>query len=210
MSRDDSTSITAPIKVLNLPDSFCYEDMPQFVKALSQYLVAVIPTSVTNVVVSNVQPNDTQRFTVWFRLNNAGTFVGIYIFSNGTWVPLYPPETKTWEPVYSTSDPAMSFVDVTTLNATYFEIGDFIWVSGQAKGETLGTAQNGIRASLPVDAFNINQPLSGSVWNGGQLLGGIAELVDVSTVECRKYDGSNFGIGNDRGISFSGMYQKAL
>lgn len=211
MSRDDQTSITAPLKVLGIPETFCYENVTQFVQALATNLVAVIPTSITNVVVGNIEPNDTQRFSVWFRLNNAGTFVGIYVFSDGKWVPLFPPVTQFYDPLFSTSDTSdMQFTGVDVLTADYIEMGDFVWISAKATGDTQGIPVNGIRMTLPVDAFDIDQPLSGTAKDGGQTIPATAELISPSVVEVRKYDNSNWGIGTERVIGFSGFYRKAL
>ncbi len=90
MSIISNDSIDAPIKLFNLPDLACVNTIQELISLLPNYLVASIPTSITNVIIGNVQPLDTQRNFIWFRKDNAGNFIGIYVYSGGIWVPMYP------------------------------------------------------------------------------------------------------------------------
>lgn len=221
MSRNAQSTVTAPLKVLGIPENFCYESMPQFIQALTQFLVAVIPTSITNVVVGNIQPNDTQRFTLWVALDNAGKFVGLKVYSEGEWVLLFPPQEKTWDVEFTTSAPDdMTFTNTEVLEARYFEMGDFVWVTGRFRGTTGGTARNGIWVSLPVEAFTANSSLNGTTLDptaNAQSAPGVVQVVTTGLpeqiknfVEIRKYDNSDWGLGDDREVSFNGFYKKAL
>ena len=83
--------VTGNLVVKNLPDLFCFESAADLVKNLTEILGVEIPAAnISNVVVSNSQPSDSQTTSIWFRFNNAGSFVGIYVFSGGAWIPIYP------------------------------------------------------------------------------------------------------------------------
>lgn len=90
MSKE-SNIVSAPIAIKGDPTTACFTTVGDFIEALPNFLVAEIPTSITNVVISNIQPLDSQRTDIWFRLSNGGTFIGIYVFSDGTWIQMFPP-----------------------------------------------------------------------------------------------------------------------
>lgn len=96
--------VLVPIVLNGLPDTQCFADFKSFLAALPNFLVAEVPTSITNVIVSNSQPTDSQTTDVWFRLSNDGSFLGIYVFSQGAWQQIYPVN------VYGTSIPDTSQV----------------------------------------------------------------------------------------------------
>ena len=86
-----SDIVTGSLVVKSLPDLFCFESAAELIKQLPEILGVEIPASnISNVIVSNSQPNDSQTTSIWFRFNNAGSFVGIYVFSGGVWIPIYP------------------------------------------------------------------------------------------------------------------------
>jgi len=87
---DESNSVEASVQITGLPDGTCFESFGELLQALPQYLQVLIPNNITNVIVSNTQPNATQRDYVWFRKSNGGVFIGIYLFSDGTWRQLFP------------------------------------------------------------------------------------------------------------------------
>lgn len=89
MSVDDS-SVQADIQIKGLPDLACFTSFGQLLRDLPNYLQVNIPTNITNVIVSNTQPAESQRNTVWFRMSNGGVFIGIYLFSEGTWRQFFP------------------------------------------------------------------------------------------------------------------------
>lgn len=82
--------------IKNLPDLFCFTSARDLVANLPELLGVETPlANVSNVVVGVSQPDDSQTNSVWFRYNNAGSFVGIYVFSGGKWVPLFPVKDST-------------------------------------------------------------------------------------------------------------------
>jgi hypothetical protein len=82
--------IKANLVIENIPENACFETFIELLKAIPQYMSVAIPETITNVIVSNIQPNSSQTTSVWFRLSNAGTFLGIYVFSSGQWNNIYP------------------------------------------------------------------------------------------------------------------------
>lgn len=87
--------IRIPLGITGDIEDACIEDAKGFVKWLSDHLVGLAPTSITNVVVSNQEPTD--RNVVWFRRSNAGVFIGIYIYSGTKWNQIFPaPDAVFW------------------------------------------------------------------------------------------------------------------
>ncbi len=80
-----------------LPELPCFSSMEEFLVALPDIYGLSIPDSITNVIVSNVQPNSDQTAALWVRLSNSGNFMGIYVFSGGNWVQIVPtPNAIQW------------------------------------------------------------------------------------------------------------------
>ena len=112
------SSIKGAVKVSGVPDSACFSNFTELLKALGQYLTIEIPNqSFSNVVISNVQPGQADRNKIWWRLANSGGFVGMYLYSGGSWVQVFPaPQQIFW--LYGDSDnpPAgFSFTAVATV-----------------------------------------------------------------------------------------------
>lgn len=80
----------APIVTQGLPETLCFKSFKDFFAQLGKYAFVDIPEDITNVVVSNIQPTSSQLQSVWFRLSNGGTFIGIYIYSQGQWNQIAP------------------------------------------------------------------------------------------------------------------------
>ena len=79
------------------PDTVCYTSFKKLLEDLPNFFKVQIPKSITNVIVSNVQPLEKDRNSIWFKLNNAGIFIGICVFSGGTWVQMFPvPNELPW------------------------------------------------------------------------------------------------------------------
>lgn len=78
------------VKLGGLTDLQCFKSFGEFVQALTDSMILEIPTDITNVVVGNIEPTDTQRTAVWFRKSNGGTFIGIYLYSDGAWRQFFP------------------------------------------------------------------------------------------------------------------------
>lgn len=100
-----SNFVDAPIAIINLPDNLCVNSLREFLQQLPQWIVTQVPTSVTNVVVGNVQPADSQRDVLWLRQDNSGIFIGFYVFSGGTWVQIFPMPNQIFPRWRKTTDP---------------------------------------------------------------------------------------------------------
>lgn len=85
-----SDVIMGSIKLKGFIEEQCFTSLKEFIASLPNILVAEIPSEATNVVVSSQQPSNDQRDAVWFRLDNSGSFVGIYIYSKGSWKQITP------------------------------------------------------------------------------------------------------------------------
>lgn len=91
-----SSTIVGSLVVKDLPELFCFEDARSLIEQLPTLLgVAISASNISNVVVGPAQPSDSQTTSIWFRTNNAGNFVGIYVFSGGTWNNIYPINDST-------------------------------------------------------------------------------------------------------------------
>lgn len=82
--------IEGALKLIGLPQAECWTNLEDFIKWLVANIAVEVPPNITNVIVSNVQPSDSQRDCIWFRRNNSGGFMGIFIFNAGAWKQLYP------------------------------------------------------------------------------------------------------------------------
>lgn len=97
----NTTDVTrAPIVVTGLLDTKCFTTWQDFIKDLPDLIAAEVPNSITNVIISNVQPSSSQTTSIWFRLSNDGSFLGLYVFSAGAWHQIYPVNVDT--PVVTT------------------------------------------------------------------------------------------------------------
>ncbi len=98
------SSTTLKVEYAGLPDELCFEGT--FADAMQQIiskLRVIVPDTITNVVVSNQEPTDSQRNYVWFRLDNSGSFIGVFIYSQGNWQQVFPvPNALSW--IYGSSD----------------------------------------------------------------------------------------------------------
>lgn len=130
--------INGAIKVLTLPDLECYEDLKVFLLDLPNILGVQVPETITNVVVSNIQPTSDHRDSIWYRFSNGGTFMGVYMFSSGSWIQMMPaPGTIHWVHGISTSPPpgfiltddwaGMSNLEKSFLKNLWFPVGTGPW-----------------------------------------------------------------------------------
>lgn len=87
---NESNASLAQVQIKGLVDETCFSSFQEFIQAIPSFLQVLVPRTVTNVTVSNVQPLDTQRDYVWFRRSNGGVFMGIYVYSEGTWRQVFP------------------------------------------------------------------------------------------------------------------------
>lgn len=108
--------VDIPIKVISLPDLLCVNSLTDFLKMLPDLIVGQAPTSITNVVIGNQQPLDSQRDTIWVRKDNAGNFIGIYVYSNGTWQQMFPLPGQIFPHWRATTDPTDDPVGYTRID----------------------------------------------------------------------------------------------
>lgn len=83
-------TVKGALKLLTNPDLECFTSFKEFVTQIPKLFGVEIPGTITNVIISNIEPNDTQRDSVWFRKSNGGTFLGIYLYSDGAWRQFFP------------------------------------------------------------------------------------------------------------------------
>lgn len=89
MSTDNDVILGA-LKLIGKPDCECFTSWADFMSKLNTFWAVEIPSNITNVTVSTNEPNDDQHDNVWFRLNNAGSFAGIFIYAMGDWQQIFP------------------------------------------------------------------------------------------------------------------------
>jgi len=97
-----------PLTITGLSEEECFEGSTFYeaIKAILAKVRVLVPDSITNVVVGNEEPNDSQRDYVWFRLDNAGNYVGTFLYTGGDWKQIDPvPQALTWVYGDSTSPP---------------------------------------------------------------------------------------------------------
>lgn len=84
-------SIKGAIKVAGVPDTACFTTFADLINALGEYLRVEIPIqSVSNLIISNVQPGQADRDKPWWRISNSGSFIGIYTYNDGVWSQVLP------------------------------------------------------------------------------------------------------------------------
>lgn len=97
-------SVTGAIKVLGVPDDACITTVRDLILQLEKYLaVEFDEEKITNVIVSNAEPDTTSRDILWYRIDNGGNFVGLYVFMQGQWIQQFPPPNQIVK-VYGRSD----------------------------------------------------------------------------------------------------------
>lgn len=85
------TLITGAVKVKNLPVDFALTNITELVKFLEKNAALQFDASeITNVFVSSEAPDTTQRDVIWYKINNAGSFVGIFVYVQDRWVQTFP------------------------------------------------------------------------------------------------------------------------
>lgn len=113
-----SNNINGSIVLVGLPDTLCYQTIEELVNDLPNILqVSIDPPLITNVIVSATQPLSGQAGSVWFRVSNGGTFIGIYMFSGGTWTQVFPAPGEIRWVVGDSANPPAGFI--LTDNAAY-------------------------------------------------------------------------------------------
>lgn len=83
--------IKGAIKVQGIPDSACFTNFSELLKALGTYLtVEIANQEFSNVVISVAQPGAADRFKLWMRISSSGSFVGFFVYQNGVWSQVVP------------------------------------------------------------------------------------------------------------------------
>lgn len=82
--------IQGALKLLGLPDDKCWSSFSEFLQDFPNLYGVEISNKITNVIVSNAQPLDSERDTVWIRTDNSGSFIGIFLYGAGTWQQMFP------------------------------------------------------------------------------------------------------------------------
>lgn len=85
-----SDLIRGAIKLDGFREGQCFTSIDDYTKALPGMLAVEIPASITNVTVSADQPTDDERDNLWFRRDNSGSFLGLYLYAQGAWQQIYP------------------------------------------------------------------------------------------------------------------------
>lgn len=89
--------LTGAVKIKNMPELECFSSFEELLQGLAKNMTLVLPGTITNVVLSNQQPSDSDRNAVWIRQTNAGGFAGIYLFNSNSWKQIFPvPQGIFW------------------------------------------------------------------------------------------------------------------
>jgi len=139
MSREETDVVLANLRAIGLPEGYCFETVQQLIETITNNIKAVVPKSITNVIVSNVQPTSSERNSIWFRQSNAGTFIGIFVFDGITWQQVFPAPgaitringNSATPPagyaVLTSAIPGFTPADVTALQAQNLPVGAGPW-----------------------------------------------------------------------------------
>lgn len=106
------SSIRGALKVSGNPDSVCVavNSFSELISLISQYLTVDISNQTfSNVVISPQQPGQADRDKIWWRISNAGSFVGIYAYANGVWSQIFPAPNEIFWLYGSSDDPPAGF-----------------------------------------------------------------------------------------------------
>jgi hypothetical protein len=121
--------------------------------------------------------------------------------------PIFETRILSWQPTYS-AGPSMTYTSVTTVEAFYQVIGKLVRLQLFTQGTTGGTASNSIRATLPFNgstaADGNRQRLVITVQDSTNVPGICAINTNLGVFS--KYDNSNFGLGTDRRIMATFIY----
>jgi len=90
MPENTNITVRGSLKIDNLPDLACFDSFEELLKAIPNFYSVEVPRSITNVTVSNIEPDDTQRNNLWVRQDDAGGFIGLFVFAAGNWQQVSP------------------------------------------------------------------------------------------------------------------------
>lgn len=84
-------NVTGAVKVIDFPDDTCLTTVKALLMDLERYLAIELKVeSITNVFVTSTEPDAADRDIIWFRIDTAGNFIGIFIYVQGQWVQMFP------------------------------------------------------------------------------------------------------------------------
>lgn len=78
------------LQVIGIPDTYCFESAQQYYESIAKNFRPVFSRTITNVVISNVQPTEEERQSLWIRMSNGGQYIGQYVFSGTSWKQISP------------------------------------------------------------------------------------------------------------------------
>lgn len=131
----NSDVIMGALKLLGKIDCECFTGIPDLLKKIPNLYAVEIPPDITNVILSNTMPDDDQHDCVWFRLNSAGSFVGIFIYQAGDWQQVYPVpqaifrmygDSRAVPPGFllvDSTNPHFTAGEVAAIQATWYPLG---------------------------------------------------------------------------------------
>ncbi len=129
---NSSGVVNGALVAVGNPDFACFTDFASLWKAIPQFFAVSIPSNITNVIVSNVQPTSSQTSYIWFRMSNGGQFIGVYLYSGGTWKQIFPaPGQITWTTYGTAATPPPGYIttDDSTLNSALKAYLKSLWRS---------------------------------------------------------------------------------
>lgn len=123
--------------------------------------------------------------------------------------PIMVSDILTWQPVFSANG-SMTYTSVTTSLAEYTVDGRSMKIESVVFGTTGGSSSTAIRQTLPFKAKNYSLLVSGTGWTAdgsGTIAGALfMDSTTANLLSCRKYDGTNYGLGVNRYIAFNGSF----
>jgi len=179
-------NVAGAVKIVGVPETACFTDFADFLRQLQNYIILEIPESITNVVVSNEEPSSAQRGDVWYRFNDAGQFIGVYLFTDGSWQPVSLPigEYEDWSGDLSITPATQSISSFTIQYAQSFRIGDFVHIQFQVAFDLVGGTTSSVTiGGLPetVDIYTVND-ICRINNNGTAAVGGITAVGSTNTL----------------------------
>lgn len=136
---DNTNVVIGDLLLKVLPELLCYKDFTSFIKDMPNIFAVSVPNTVTNVIVSNAQPSNSQTDALWIRQTAAGGFMGIYVFAGGLWRQILPAPNEIFWLYGDSSAPPAGYV--TTDDASGVEISvtlatalKALWIGGSLAG----------------------------------------------------------------------------
>lgn len=111
---DIINTITGSVKVVGLLEEGCSLSAQEFLLSLQELLAIEIPVQrITNVIISNQQPGDEDRNTLWVQRTNGGSVIGIRVYSAGKWVQVFPAPNQVYWLYGDSREPPAGYVVIT-------------------------------------------------------------------------------------------------